>query len=368
MPAGIVSQYGFLYQKYIFIKMVLDNIGMDKFFVYEGTEDIDIPEIERITPLSVSNITYIQVKSGNVSRDCWFRILGNFLLNNDNYSTYRVILEKALSFAIDDNDIIDEVCKYFEEGETKRSTSIANKVFRKCVEGKEKNFRKCVQQIIPKISSDVISFEELEKDILKSFKSVYCSDITMYEMAKECRCERFVECICSKIDEAIKKKKSYTLRYQDFVGIIQRSSSEISDQKYTIDVSEMRKRKKPEVERIMKTNDRRDVRQLRLVNPEGGFLALELVNELLYRDFRDVFLSDESTLISNIEEIAHSNYEYVVHSSLDGLKSNPYQIFKRTVDKEIPLSIVDNSPIYRHGCYVFLTSDEADEDKQISWG
>ena len=41
MPAGITAQYGFLYQRYAFIKLALDNAGMDRFFVYEGIDDID---------------------------------------------------------------------------------------------------------------------------------------------------------------------------------------------------------------------------------------------------------------------------------------------------------------------------------------
>lgn len=31
MPAGITTQYGFLFQRYIFIKTVLDFIGIDTF-------------------------------------------------------------------------------------------------------------------------------------------------------------------------------------------------------------------------------------------------------------------------------------------------------------------------------------------------
>lgn len=65
MPAGITTQYGFLFQRYIFIKTVLDFIGIDTFFVYEGADDIDVINEERIVSIGISNNTYIQVKSGN---------------------------------------------------------------------------------------------------------------------------------------------------------------------------------------------------------------------------------------------------------------------------------------------------------------
>ena len=44
------------------------------------------------------------------------------------------------------------------------------------------------------------------------------------------------------------------------------------------------------------------------------------------------------------------------------------EVFENTVKKEIPSPVINNNPIYRNGCYVFLTSDEGDQDKQITWG
>lgn len=53
MPAGIIAQYGFLflYQRYIFIKIALDNAGMDRFFVYEGIDDMTLALLTEISQL-----------------------------------------------------------------------------------------------------------------------------------------------------------------------------------------------------------------------------------------------------------------------------------------------------------------------------
>ena len=80
MPAGITVQYGFLYQRYAFIKIALDNAGMDRFFVYEGIDDIDIAEEYRISVVKQYNNQFVQVKSGIVSHDCWAKVIGNWLL------------------------------------------------------------------------------------------------------------------------------------------------------------------------------------------------------------------------------------------------------------------------------------------------
>lgn len=367
MPAGITAQYGFLYQRYAFIKLALDNAGMDKFFVYEGIDDIDITEELRISAIRQYNNQFVQVKSGTVTRDCWAKVIGNWLLIEDEAPTYKIILENALTFDFRAEAVISGVLTFFKKGADKTSTSIANKVYKKFLETEDETvLKKRVVEILDRISLEVHSLGELQSSIIKIFKNVYCSDITIYEMAKTCRCERFIEYINTKIDEAIQKKRSYTLRYVDFMDVINRVTAEISDGKYVIDIGEMKKRKQTIAEQLVNSNKLREVRQLRMVNSNSNFIVKELVKELLYRDLRDVYAPFKDTLISNIEETAYSNYEDSKYSLPE--EAEPGQVFSETIGKDIPLNIVDNSPLYRNGCYVYLTREETDESRRISWG
>ena len=138
------------------------------------------------------------------------------------------------------------ICKYFAEGKSKKSSSIANKVYQKYFldDNSFAIIKEKITSILPKISIKILSLETLLHDIEVTFKSVYCSDIKLYEVAKSCRCERFIEYVQQEIDSALEKKKSYTLRYQDFISIIGKVTSEISDYKFTINISEMKKRKR----------------------------------------------------------------------------------------------------------------------------
>lgn len=367
MPAGITAQYGFLYQRYAFIKLALDNAGMDRFFVYEGIDDIDIAEEYRISVIRQYNNQFVQVKSGTVTRDCWAKVIGNWLLIEDENPTYRIVLENALTFDFRSDDVISCVISCFTAGLDKNSTSTANKVYKKYLEGaNEMALKNIITKMLDRITIEVLSMEKLYAAILETFKEIYCPDIIKYEMAKICRCDRFIEYINDRIDEAIKKKKSFTLRYVDFMDVINKVSAEISDGKYIIDISEMRKRKTTVAEQLVGSDDLREVRQLRLVNPNRGFVVKELVKELLYRDLREVYTASGSTLISNIEETAYSNFEDVVYSLPED--AGPRQVFDATTGKDIPLSIVDNSPLYRNGCYIYLTGEETDESRKISWG
>lgn len=367
MPAGITAQYGFLYQRYAFIKLALDNVGMDRFFVYEGIDDIDIAEECSISAIRQHNNQFVQVKSGTVSRDCWAKVIGNWLLIEDKLPAYKIVLENELAFDFRADDVIRGVLDFFKAGAKKASTSIANKVYRKFLEAKDETvLKKRVAEILDLISFEVLSMEDVYYSILETFKEIYCQDITIYDMAKSCRCNRFIEYINTKIDEAIKEKNSFILRYVDFMDVINRVTTEISDGKYIVDIAEMKKKKKKAAEQLVNSDDLREVRQLRLVNSNKGFIVKELVNELLYRDFREVYTTFGSTLISNIEETAYSNFEDVKYSLSE--EAEPRQLFYETISKEISLNIVDNSPLYRNGCYVYLTREEIDESKKITWG
>ena len=70
------------------------------------------------------------------------------------------------------------------------------------------------------------------------------------------------------------------------------------------------------------------------------------------------------------EEIkkAYRNLAFKYHPDRNPDNPAAEDVFKRTTDKEIHSSIMQNSPIYRKGCYVYLTGDEIEADKQISWG
>lgn len=367
MPAGITAQYGFLYQRYAFIKLALENAGMDRFFVYEGVDDIDIAEESQILAIKEYNNQFVQVKSGSVSRECWAKVIGNWLLIEYDTPTYRIILENEIPFDYRSDDVINSVFKYFINGSNKASSSIANKIYKKYIEGvDEEVLRKKIAKMVGHITLEVISMEEMYSSINETFIDIYCSDITQYEVAKTCRCDRFIEYINTKIDESIKKKKNFTLRYADFINVISKVKSEISDRKYIIDINKMRKSKKLEAEKLVNSDNLREVRQLRLVNSDKRFVINELVKELLYRDLREVFTSSGDTMISNIEETAYSNYEDVLYSLPKD--ATPRQMFELTTAKDIPLSIVDNSPLYRNGCYVYLTGEETNESRQITWG
>lgn len=370
MPDGITSQYGFLFQRYAFIENVISNASMNIFFTYEGVDDIDVSDAKKEDMLAMaaaSNNRYIQVKSGTVNKDCWSKVIGNWILT-ENYqeADFTLLCENELDFNVNDADIIESVYNYFEAGASKNRKSIARKVNDKIFAENDKN---AIMEIIKALSQRCIittrSFDEMKEVLSKTFIDIYCTDVKIYEKAKERRFERFIEYIIAEIDDAIEKKKKYTITFQKLMDIVNKVRAEISDNKYTVETAEIKKRKKKEAEDLIKEGKIREIRQLLLVQNNPGFVAGELVKELLYKDFRDVYV-DGGIEISNIEDLAHTNYEDALLEFDE--TPTPKEVFVKTTRKPIESSIMDNSSIYRNGCYVFLTGDEIDPDLQISWG
>lgn len=370
MLDGIIAQYGFLFQKYVFIDTVISHASMDLFFTYEGVDDIDINnhvDGENIALVSTSKNTYLQVKSGTVSKECWAKVLGNWILTDDcKEGAFSLICENDLGFDIGDENTIETVYKYFENGSSKDKRAVAKRVYEKLFkDNSEDEIKKLISDITTDCSIRVSSMDSIIDDLCQKISETYCTDIKVYERAKQSRTERILIYLMAEIDEAIQDKNKYTLTFQKLMDIVGKVKNEISDDKYIVDTSDIKKKKKKDVEALLKDSNLREIRQLRLVKNDPGFIARELVNELLYKDFRDVYV-DGGIEVSNIEADAYANYQDTIFE-ID-ITPTPKEVFVNTTKKEIHSSIMPDSPIYRNGCYVYLTGDEADDEKQITWG
>lgn len=78
--SGITSQYGFLFQRKVFVLYVLENMNVKQRFCFEGKDDVEIAADEKIYELDSSESNCVQVKSGQVDQSCFSKVVGNWLL------------------------------------------------------------------------------------------------------------------------------------------------------------------------------------------------------------------------------------------------------------------------------------------------
>lgn len=50
---GIISQYGFLFQRKVFVLYVLENMNVKQRFCFEGKDDVEITADEKISSIVI---------------------------------------------------------------------------------------------------------------------------------------------------------------------------------------------------------------------------------------------------------------------------------------------------------------------------
>lgn len=369
--AGITAQYGFLFQRKAFVLFALENTGTKQTFTFEGKDDVEISTNECIYSVKTADSNYIQVKSGTVDESCFCKIICNWLLLDKIPSdTLILFAENQLEVPIS-NATKDAILEYVLKGKEKKKSSIARKTYNKfqdIIETDRDAFLEVIDRHLQTMKLQVCSMDNLDRRLEAAFFDNYCQDITEYELAKSKRLDRFISYINQEIDTALKSKEPCTLLYPDLIKIIMKTCEEINDQRYVAKIPELKKRVKGEATRLVEDNVIREVRQLYLVDKHDEFVIDGIVHEMLYKDFRDVYIAQREVEIINLEQNAYENYTTAKFSLDEPESSIPKRVYQRTIETPIGDSLLPDGPVYRKGCYIFLTGEDIDKDSQITWG
>lgn len=369
--AGITAQYGFLFQRKAFILFALENAGAKQTFTFEGKDDIEITTDESIYSVKTADSNYVQVKSGTVNESCFCKIICNWLLLDKTPSDALILFsENPLETPISDTTK-ETILEYVLNGKEKKRSSIAWKTYNKfqsLIEADSGTFLETIENLLQIIEIHVCPMDNLDRRLEKVFFENCCQDIIEYELAKSKRLERFISYINQEIDIALQSKRPCTLLYSDLIKLILKTCEEINDHRYVAKIPDLKKRVKSEATRLVEDNAIREVRQLYLVDAHDEFVIDGIVHELLYKDFRDVYITQREVEIINLEQNAYENYA-TAKFSLDAPESSiPKKVYQRTVEAPIGGSLLPDGPVYRKGCYIFLTREGIDADSQITWG
>lgn len=369
--SGITSQYGFLFQRKVFVLYVLENMNVKQRFCFEGKDDVEIAEDEKIYELDSSTSNCVQVKSGVVNQDCFSKVIGNWLLlDSVNANLYTLFIENELQVDLSEEKVIDQMMSFLEKGKGKKKTAIARNVYEQYKDDIDNHdaqkLKSDIKTIINKIKIDKCSSDELDLRLETIFFEKYCTDIVEYDIAKKKRLEKFIQDINKQIDESIKQKRTYSLVFPELMKLIVSVSEEISDKAYKVDIKLLKPVISEKAKQIVEERKKREVKQLFLVNSQDEFVLRGIVNELFYKDFREVFAGQKEMDISNLEEFAKENYE-IAKDEL-GVKCTPKELYDRTTAMPIDSEIIPRGPMYKNGCYIYLTGDDINEELQIEWG
>ena len=369
MTSVIDAQFGFLYQKYVYILSILTNISPNNFFLYEGKDDVDIFSNEELkheifVDTSENSKIFIQAKSGTIKKEELYQLIANWIdISDDNIFHNKFILYTKKSLKITDSiidDFIAHIVKYNKEHDSNRSPKC--RIYHKYFSDNNK-IRSILEYIIKEVKIKQYSEKDLKRDICEIYKDKYCTDIKISKGLKDKRVFELIKEISNRIDEKIEDKKPFILDQKLWIEIIYQLKKNFSDDSFNVNVMQLKEEYKDEAMEIVKKRHSREVQQLMLVKNEEKFIIKHILNELCYKDFRNYYFSQDNITIPNIELEAKENYEEV----LDEGYTTSNDIFFKTIKKSIHNDLLNKLPLHQKGCYIFLTNEDTSEDFKISW-
>lgn len=332
---GISAQKGFIYQRVAFICYALITSSFKK-IGYEKNDDITI-ECDNI-------IYFIQAKD-----------------HSDNFYNY------------DMKDVIKSWIKYYNLKEySKKEKKYILILSGKSSIDKEKlkenyndtSTHNIIKQfkILENKSFDVL--DQISIKALKKFqknKKVNINDKILEEQYNALYSE-----VSSKIDKSMKIKTPYIVSIKDWQYIVDNIVYQINGETYNINTSDRIEEIKSSdeiINKFKKTN--RAYQQLLSVFPQNqDSIMIYLVYNILYNEFRDIYNELHHNEIDNWECEAVANYTDNIN---DISIMNNNQLFMETLKKKLDIEFIKSSTLYSKGCYIYLTEDFIDKDKQITW-
>lgn len=367
--SGIISQYGFEYQKLVFVYYAIQINNKDS-IIYEGQDDVEIEEEKTLSKFQTSE-RLCQVKSGEITRSILKKILLNWLLQLDQDKNFVCISENEVS--LPGEDFADAFAKEII-GSSKRKDALISRVKVKYSTQKNSDdLRSDIKKLLSEAEFLPLNVDALLEKSINKFAELYCADTDSKVVFRE-RYLTLCDNIHKRITQSILKKEKYSLSYRELFGEISTVREAITDSKYDIPFMEFKKKSDAIMTRIL-DSQADAVRQLKLVFPKNEHAVIqELTKKMFYEDLRQHFVAiNKGEEINALEYLAKENYDITLQDFEGyGDVRTPFKTYRNTLDKPLssplPPESSSNFLFYRHGCYIHLTDTDIDEDLKIKWG
>lgn len=364
MPdGGITSQFGFEYQKTVFINTIVEKMQMDRKFSYEYLDDISFEDSELLGTMINENYL-IQCKTGTVNDETLVHVYANWL-KYPIQEKYFLYSENEIKSKNDYRTIRN---KMFEKITNYKITKKSNKNSIIFILKKKYNlfdswndikcFLRDLKCIFDKTEIKESNNTIIENETQKKFIDNYCHDLVL-NAPKNKRYERFAEIIIDRIRKSLLNREKFTIDFKEYNAILFDIAKSINDEKYEITFFTFKKNKEKLLNDLLSS---REGKFLKKMFENDKVIADYLLSELYYQDLRNFYNdSEKKDDIENIEYRAYINYEEE-KDSFDDYKD----IFKNVIKKQIDDKILCNKN-YNNGCYIYLSSDYAPNDFFIDW-
>ena len=362
---GINSQFGFEYQKTVFLNVMLKNMASGVKFGYEYLDDLSFSTDDNLTGTRINNSILIQCKTGEVKFETLIHVFSNWLAINLQ-SEYYLYSEKVITCKKDFPAILRKLCNMVKEYEI-TSKSNKNSILYK-VKSKYNlltsfsdllNLARDLKKIYSSHRIVENDYDSLENECREVFIEKECKGL-LYDSPKNKRYESFSDKIFLKIRESILKRESFDFDFTDYSRLKEDVCQRINDNKYELDFFTFKKGKEGLLDELKQT---REGVFLSKIYFNDELIAKLLISKLYYQDMRNFYIdAKKDNDVFTAEDSAHTNYLEEFEDD-----NNFKNVFKKTIDKKIESKIIVNQT-YNKGCYIYLSSDDAlSNDYYIDW-
>lgn len=248
MPdGGITSQFGFEYQKTVFINTIVEKMQMDRKFSYEYLDDISFEDSELLGTMINENYL-IQCKTGTVNDETLVHVYANWL-KYPIQEKYFLYSENEIKSKNDYRTIRN---KMFEKITNYKITKKSNKNSIIFILKKKYNlfdswndikcFLRDLKCIFDKTEIKESNNTIIENETQKKFIDNYCHDLVL-NAPKNKRYERFVEIIIDRIRKSLLNREKFTIDFKEYNAILFDIAKSINDEKYEITFFTFKKNK-----------------------------------------------------------------------------------------------------------------------------
>ena len=367
--SGIKSLAGFAFQIKVFCNLC-SKLSEGQKLEFESIDDIALNKTAK--PENLDNVNgqilsssydAIQVKHTTLTNSLAEKVLMNWIQIEDssiNIKKYILITDKKynnldLIKSLDINEFIKKVNQ-----SDRRSDANITKVKSILNNKSEPEQKKFIFHII----NEKYSFKNLEidKELINNYKDKFlksANEVVFYQ-----RLKAFLEHITSEILKAVNSSESFSLTYEDFQKIENDIMFRFTE-KHSLPLYNDFKNIHPIKLKDTLIANSREYKQLMYCGLREEVLKDYLMHAQYYRKFRmnniDVCLKSKC---DDIETTAYENFEEVLDDLQANNEDTPRNRLKHTTKADN--SYADNTQI-RNGSCIYLTSDNVDQNIQISW-
>ena len=371
--SGIKSLAGFAYQIKVFT-YYLANLKKEEQIEFETLEDVNIKtfkteEIDKksenykcILQTKEENIA-IQVKRTTISNSVAEKILYNWLIvekSHKNINNYILFTDEEYKnrdviFNIDAKKVFNKV----KESNSKSNAliTIVKNIFKDDFE----EFNKIYNLIKNKYKFK--SLANIDDEILNSYEELFRKEAisdSIYYM----RIQELMRYITMEIMKAVSNKKPFILTYSKFIKQIEEICNNIEEDKVIISYSLFKSNHKINWDELGIVKSR-ECKQLKACELSKRLIEQHLMYKLYYESLRLSYMENNKIQkIDDIEDTTYDNYDFAI--SLLKRKNEDIPINRLNETKERSNSYAQNEQI-RYGAAIYLTRDDIEMEKQISW-